>query len=444
MTSRGTDNLRGYLREAALPPMRNDAAAPKMPPPGHKSHLNHLTVRPQAWRRLESIYPFQNISMPEVVMKWVDTHVPQTSLGVEDFDSATGEKLTIPCPPVYNIPLRDERRPTNIQRLAPWIDNLPLMTVQRTIHLLYPETRSWSFDLKDDDEIDAKIFQYFMWTTRAADEDGLVDDMQGHPSAAEIGKKSVVVAFQPPWILSEADIQEFSKTRSFPPYVAAGNAYPTDLESKERLWAKLWDTCVSNNTPWFVLTSYNQWVFGVFSAGWTSAFVTDVYDFNSYSPTIIEWLSFWVASAMRLKGWKRIPQVGAEPLFVPTETPCTVYDLFSAGSVEAALVSLGPIFIPPPHYANYATPAASESNWNGKSQDAGSSARARSMSPVFSDNGLPGLDEEERPLAQMVQEWMQNRVDSNGVPPPLVDNPPPSPPPEAFRQTMEYDGDWLV
>ncbi|KAJ7449782.1 hypothetical protein FB451DRAFT_737367 [Mycena latifolia] len=319
MTARGTDNLRCYLRETKLPQMTNDAMAPRMPPTGHKSHQNHLKVRPQAWRRLESIYSFQDISMDDIVVSY--SHIPDTSLGVEDEDPLTGERLTIPCPPVFNIPFHNERRPTDIMRLSPWLDNLPLMTVQRTIHLLYPETRPWGFILNDENDSDRKIFQYFMWSLAPLDEE------MTPARLAEIGRKSVVVAFQPPWILSEQDIKEFSQCRSFPPFRVPGNAFPTPLESKERLWAKIWDACVARNTPWFVLTSYNQWVFGVFSAGWTAAFVTGVCDYNAYSPTVIEWLTFWVASAMRLKGWRAIPKVCEEPAYIPHHCPCTVYDV---------------------------------------------------------------------------------------------------------------------
>ncbi|KAJ7219247.1 hypothetical protein GGX14DRAFT_435292 [Mycena pura] len=332
MTARGTDNLRGYLREATLPPMINGATAPKMPPPGHKSHQNHLHVRPQEWRRLESIYSFNNIAFDDLVVNWIDSHIPDTSLGVEDADPVTGERLTIPCPPVFNIPPHDERRPTDILRLSPWIDNLPLMTVQRTIHLLYPETRPWAFDLKFESDSDGKIFQHFMWTLSLDD-----DENVSQAQREEIGRKSIVVAFQPPWILSSADIHEFAKCRSFPPFLGPGNAFPTPLDSKERLWAKIWDTCVATNTPWFVLTSYSHWVFGVFSSGWTAAWVTAVCDFDSYSPTVIEWLTFWVASAMRLKGWRSIPKVRDEPPFVPSEIPCTVYDTLSGGTLESAL-----------------------------------------------------------------------------------------------------------
>lgn len=81
------------------------------------------------------------------------------------------------------------------------------MTVQRTIHLLYPETRSWGFILNDENDSDRKIFQYFMWSLSPQEE-------MTPARVAEIGRKSVVVAFQPPWILSEQDIKEFSQCRS--------------------------------------------------------------------------------------------------------------------------------------------------------------------------------------------------------------------------------------
>ncbi|KAJ7172503.1 hypothetical protein C8R46DRAFT_1161910 [Mycena filopes] len=329
---RATDNLCEYLRAGRLPQMTNDAMAPQMPPPGHKSHQNHMkTVRPEAYRRLESIYAFASISVHDMVMAWIDSHIPCTSLGVEDEDPLTGERPTIPCPPVYDIPFHSERRPTDIMRLSPWLDNLPLMTVQRIIHLLYPETRAWGFTLNDENDNDRKIFQYFVWSLPTTEEG------MGAAMLAEIGRKSIVVAFQPPWILSEQDIKEFSECRSFPPFRAPGNAFPKELDSRERLWAKLWDACVSKKTPWFVLTSYNHWVFGVFSAGWTAAFVSGVQAFDTVSPTITEWLTFWVASAMRLQGRHTIPKVCDEPPYIPHQVPCTVYDVLSAGDLDSAL-----------------------------------------------------------------------------------------------------------
>jgi len=77
------------------------------------------------------------------------------------------------------------------------------MTVQRTLHILYPETRRWGFSLCDEDDKDRRIFQYFLW---APPTQGVIKP--------EIVQKQVVIAFQPPWILSEQDLKEFSECRS--------------------------------------------------------------------------------------------------------------------------------------------------------------------------------------------------------------------------------------
>jgi hypothetical protein len=62
------------------------------------------------------------------------------------------------------------------------------------------------------------------------------------------------------------------------------------------------------------------------------------------------------------------------------------------------------------------------------------------MSPVFTDGGLPGLAEN-RPTHQIVQEWLQNRVDGAAPDVPLR-----APSPmggDIFEQTLTYQGDWL-
>lgn len=101
------------------------------------------------------------------------------------------------------------RHLSNVCSLAPWVDNLALMTVQRIIHLLHPNTHLWSFSLADEGDIDRKIFQYYMWSIPGHVMDALEEDHK-----KPIQYSSVVVAFQPPWILSLQDIKEFAKCRS--------------------------------------------------------------------------------------------------------------------------------------------------------------------------------------------------------------------------------------
>lgn len=51
------DNLKYYLRECTLPDLSTDGNLPELPLIGHKSHKNHLAVRPETWRRLETVCP---------------------------------------------------------------------------------------------------------------------------------------------------------------------------------------------------------------------------------------------------------------------------------------------------------------------------------------------------------------------------------------------------
>ncbi|KAJ3883433.1 hypothetical protein F5051DRAFT_435091 [Lentinula edodes] len=438
----GTDNLKSYVREAALPKMTNDRFAPAIPPDGHKSHLNTLKVRPEAWRRLENIYSLENFRLEEIIIAWIDMYLPSYSLGVNNRDEATGETLSIPCPGTdFDIMYIEERRPSDLSRLAPWIDNLALMTVQRIIHLIQPNTHIWSFSLAEEGDLDQAIFRYYLWSLPNHIMERMTEDAR-----KSVQYSSVIVAFQPPWILSMQDIKEFAKCRSFPPFREPGNAFPTPLNSTHRIWAKLWDLCVRRNTPWFVLTSYNHWTFGMFSKGWTAAFISGVYEFNAYSPTITECLTFWIASAMRIATTLRFPKVCEEP--PNSQTPCTVYDAM-AQFPEAAVpepVHLPPIQIVARRRAEIPEPAISESNWDGKSVEANSSAGVfRAVSPGVSDidEGPTVPVDRSRAYLESVQRWMNDMVDSNHVMEP-VDEPEPQPTENAAQHPPFDGGEWLA
>jgi hypothetical protein len=72
------------------------------------------------------------------------------------------------------------------------------------MHLICPQTRDWRFD-EDDDESDRdrRMFRHFLWTLR--NDDPVLN--------VEIANRSVVVAFQPPWILSPKDLESFADCR---------------------------------------------------------------------------------------------------------------------------------------------------------------------------------------------------------------------------------------
>lgn len=127
------DNLRYYLASCALPPMPLARNAPLPPSEGHKSHQNHLQVRPETWRRLENIFPLegaideaitrcksvqQQISphyVHSTVNTGMDEYVPGEPLDLSDIDP-TEERLTIPCAMVVHISLDMMKKPDNVLR----------------------------------------------------------------------------------------------------------------------------------------------------------------------------------------------------------------------------------------------------------------------------------------------------------------------------------------
>ncbi|KIY50881.1 hypothetical protein FISHEDRAFT_71192 [Fistulina hepatica ATCC 64428] len=350
---RATEDLRSYLRTSALPQLLLDRSAPELPPPGHKSHSNALAVRAEAYRdHFRDVFTIDK-SLDRLVTNWVNNYVPSEPIEQDDMDPLSGEALTLPRVGQH-VPT--PKRPSDLRRMTSWIEDFPLMTAQRVLHLIFPEdTRDYSFRFADEThrEPDFGIFSSYLWST-TLDMDGVLPHIR-----SELEGRQVLVAVQPPWVLSDADMDEFASARRFPRSKGKDCAFPADLQSKDRVWAKarhLWDACVSRNTHWFILTNYNSWVFGGFSLGWTTAWISGVYPEYFSSPTILECLVFWLASATQLPGGVTIPKV------------------------KECLDSLGTIVVPAGLTDVPPSVASSESHWAVTADDVASSAGVTSVS----------------------------------------------------------------
>lgn len=406
-------NLKYYLATCALPTMQNGKKAPDAPHDGHKSHRNYLQIGPEPWRRLENIYPLQ-AAVDEAIKLWMEERVPPAPSDLSYMDTAE-EQLSVPCSFMVEFPVSIMKKPDTMMHMVPWIENLPLQTTQSALHSMFPQTRDYGFNLVPDPEnVDKDLFQYFSWSAG--------DTLDLHSTSR------LTVAFQPPWILSDKDIKQFSRCKSFPPFRKAGDAYPTQLaDSKYRLWGKMWDVCVRQRSRWFVLTSYNDWVFGAFSEGWSTAFVTDVYAYDSYNPSIVECLVFWVASAMRISGTASVPKV-SEP----------VAHRFLHVSVPPNIVK-----------TDFQNVANSESHWDGKSDEVASSAGVQLSDTASCVSGLSGAGPlADRPSYQaslrepLLTGWLANASESLPADAPSIV-------PKGVRRLMPerpgtHLGDWLV
>ncbi|KAA1471198.1 hypothetical protein DENSPDRAFT_837132 [Dentipellis sp. KUC8613] len=340
-----TANLRTYISQATLPALKLAACAPPVPPPGHKSHANVLSPRLNKDRRLHTM--FQLDMKEDEILAFLDGIVPKEPVDEDDEDPHTGERLSVPCNPGFSIPYPTLPAARTLDRIVSWFDYLPFETVQRVLHLIYPPSRSWSLLLHDGDE-DKDLLRYFTWT----------ENMPKHENYFGRPKVAAVVIVQPPWILSELDLDHFASCMSFPSQNAYGTA---TLHGKERLWAKVFDLCRANNCRYFIVSNYSGWVIGAFTKAWSRAFQSRIYFFDETKPSVLECLTYWLTSSIGIAGGFAIP-TAPEP-YISVQPPQVVQDLDDM------------------------TEHASESTWAGKSDEAPSSAGV--YGGAVSTDGLP-------------------------------------------------------
>lgn len=65
----GMKCLRLYVSLCTLPPMKLGSGAPATAPPGHRTHCNPLSVRPEHWRKLRGMAMMDKSQMDAAVVE---------------------------------------------------------------------------------------------------------------------------------------------------------------------------------------------------------------------------------------------------------------------------------------------------------------------------------------------------------------------------------------
>ncbi|EJD05892.1 uncharacterized protein FOMMEDRAFT_153234 [Fomitiporia mediterranea MF3/22] len=315
--------LKRYLENANIPKLHLAASVPPMPSEDHKTHLNNLQIRPE---RLS--YVFVLVGHRGDGMVVIEKHIPDNPVSVEGLAADMDEDPNIPCIGFDVIGFR-ARALRNIETFGiVWFGECILRTVHAVLRII-PEYRdivaNYEFvsnDITRDE--DHEIFRYFTWK------------QTGDSRNASDGLNKFIIAYEPPWILGPRDVVFFTdrRMRNLPTFEHCEET-AQQYSSTLKLWAKLWDICKTHGCHSFVLTNYNQWVFGGFSKGWENgwtmgvvqAFPKDVEDIGAESarrkwqlprtPSLLEYLVFYTVSSMELPDSYYIPPVCIEvPYFL--------------------------------------------------------------------------------------------------------------------------------
>ncbi|CCM05136.1 uncharacterized protein FIBRA_07344 [Fibroporia radiculosa] len=288
--------------------------APPIPPSGHKSHRNKLTVRPESFRILETIHPISSDFFIESARQFMDENIPAFP---SDFAECMTAEITVPCSPDFAVVSSTPLIPAQTTEIvAHWVYMFALHTAQRIVEHAFGECLDARPESLQTDGTDKPIFVPIPWGLRFPD---VSSDSEAVGSTRSYSSESsrdsfayddddnvpVTVFVQPPWVLSEKDLEMFVACPTIP---RVRDEYMHEpifrFNSQQRLWAKVFDECYRRNSRYFVITSYEGWVFG-----WTTGYTSQVFSRRSMAPTILELLAYWLSSALGKPGGFQIPEV---------------------------------------------------------------------------------------------------------------------------------------
>ncbi|KIJ54873.1 hypothetical protein M422DRAFT_240961 [Sphaerobolus stellatus SS14] len=329
------NDLRGYLATATLASIRrNNRAHPYvLPPRGARSNKNEIRVRHDTERKIKSIRRHDKAAFDSAMLEYHKKHVYDDTRGRPYVGKSfrtrpPTEALTLPAESyIPEVPLATIPYPCSVSDTCEWLKQGPFQTIQRAMHLAFPDTHRWWFDpdaIQDENEENRDIWCSYAWRFHPNKwQDAWWLDTKGRDGQDRIEKmahdESLVVVVQPPYILSWQDLINVSKVNALNP-----TAYPPTAHRK-RVWSHLLDTCQKNHSRHFILTTYEGWLFGKFSNDWLSVNVSETMEYNSKDPNVMQAAVYWVASSMGLAGTSRMIPVrvsredGGEQGGVPPE-----------------------------------------------------------------------------------------------------------------------------
>ncbi|KAI0827205.1 hypothetical protein BC628DRAFT_1409964 [Trametes gibbosa] len=124
-----------------------------------------------------------------------------------------------------------------------------------------------------------------------------------------IVRPGIAILALPPWMLGAGDLQEFSSRRKFQrnELEKEPQAPSKPWSNATKVWAMVYDSCRVSGYRWFVVTTYDKWVFGTWSLEWSGADVTEPIPFDrTRGMSVVQILTFWLECARNKSRYWRI------------------------------------------------------------------------------------------------------------------------------------------
>ncbi|KAG9041412.1 hypothetical protein FS837_012309 [Tulasnella sp. UAMH 9824] len=325
------DELRTYTQTTQLPPMpwrspetkkkggrrtkkRTDTtmltaqSQQTAPNPSPRSKGTTTERTPEKSRDLGLVQRIPMDEFDKLVRQFSNDHIPHFGIDsegkrVKADREEDGESLG-----AINHQYRNHRPslapPNSEERVRTWIDQVVLSTAARILHVSDPNTTPWVFS-----QVVGKGTQQIL--------SDLAWQKEPPANSDDVPVRRLIVEAKSPWTMPLSVLQKFVDLKKLPTLAELRNmksgGKPNEKEKfseEQKVWAQLYDYCHTQRRHYFVLTTYERWVFGVFSLNFTSARVSDIIPYSRTEPTVLECLTYWVQSSMFVPGCFEIPMFG--------------------------------------------------------------------------------------------------------------------------------------
>ncbi|GJJ09080.1 hypothetical protein Clacol_003302 [Clathrus columnatus] len=296
-------NLRAYLHAARVIRPKLARGLPPVCQTPHEritpSDAFLLSVEPDSRCRLRKMILLDEGKMNQTIITFMDKFVP--SKPIEDIEDAATRIRT----PNFNIPapgflVYSKSLPSinNVMTLAKHTLRL-LETSGRVLSLVWSkESGGHTFTIPTESPVipaaDSEICVPIYYTKVR----------EGDLIRTNEAVVKMVVLVVPPWAFTGADLYEFINMSSFPDFkINIDGTRPTYTRA-QKLWTQVYDCCAAKNCPFFAITTFANWVFGAFnpSSGWSNVICTSLIGNADFNPSILEWVTYWVASSLKVPG----------------------------------------------------------------------------------------------------------------------------------------------
>ncbi|KAG8918704.1 hypothetical protein FRC01_001696, partial [Tulasnella sp. 417] len=187
-----------------------------------------------------------------------------------------------------------------------WVHQVALQTAVCLLHNTEPGSKAWNVGNATSQQGLSDVVFKSVSNTKGAQ--------------SNVNEQLIAIEVKCPWVLPLSEMKEITKFHNGLPNrsevklareergSSPGRQKEPEYTTAQRVLAQVYDYCKEQKNHFFIITTYEYWMFGVFSQDYSLATVTEPLPYNHQGTTILQCIKYWLQSSLFLPGSFEIPE----------------------------------------------------------------------------------------------------------------------------------------